>query len=153
MKRRDFLGLSVGGSVAALSPRALAQAPVKEIRIGYQKTGVLVIARQQAILEKRFADKQISVKWIEFTSGPPLLEAMSTGSVDFGAVGDSPPIFAQAANANIVYVAASPITHRQGILVPAGSAIQATADLKGKRIGVAKGTSAHNVLIAALEKA
>jgi sulfonate transport system substrate-binding protein len=153
MKRREFLGLSVGGAVVALTSRARAQATVKEIRIGYQKTGVLVIARQQSILEKPFAAKQIAIKWIEFTSGPPLLEAMSTGSVDFGAVGDTPPIFAQAANANIVYVAGSPITNGQGILVPANSPIRTIADLRGKRIGFAKGTSAHNVLIATLEKA
>ena len=53
---------------------------------------------------------------------------MSTGSVDLGAVGDTPPIFAQAANANIVYVAGSPITNGQGILVPANSTIRAIAD-------------------------
>src|SRR5437868_15510579 len=143
MKRRDFRKVSVGGAAIALSPRARAQAPVKEIRIGYQKTGVLVITRQQAILEKHFATKQISIKWIEFTSGPPMMEAMSTGSVDLGAVGDSPPIFAQAANANIVYVAGSPITNGQGILVPANSPIRAIGDLRGKRIGFGKGTSAH----------
>ena len=153
MKRREFLGLSVGGAVAALSSRAVAQAPVKEIRIGYQKTGVLVIARQQAVLEKHFAPRQITIKWIEFTSGPPLLEAMSSGSVDFGAVGDTPPIFAQAANANVVYVAGSPITNGQGILVPSNSPIRAITDLKGKRIGFTKGSSAHNVVIATLEKA
>ena len=153
MKRREFLGLSVGGAIAALSSRAKAQATVKEIRIGYQKTGVLVIARQRAVLEKRFAGRQIGIKWIEFTSGPPLLEAMSTGSVDLGAVGDTPPIFAQAANANIVYIAGSPITNGQGILVPANSSIRTIVDLKGRRIGFAKGTSAHNVLIATLEKA
>ena len=112
-----------------------------------------MIARQQAILEKHFAAKQIAIKWIEFTSGPPLLEAMNTGSVDFGSVGDTPPIFAQAANANIVYVAGSQITNGQGILVPANSPIRTIADLKGKRIGFAKGTSAHNVLVATLEKA
>ena len=154
MKRREFLKLSLGtAAVAALSQQAQAQAGIKEIKIGYQKTGVLVIARQQALLEKHFSAKQIAIKWIEFTSGPPLLEAMSTGSVDFGAVGDTPPIFAQAANANIVYVAGSPITNGQGILVPAHSTIRGIADLKGKRIGFAKGTSAHNVLIATLEKA
>jgi sulfonate transport system substrate-binding protein len=153
MKRREFLGLSVGGAIAALSSRAEAQTTIKEIRVGYQKTGVLVIARQQAVLEKRFASKQIGIKWIEFTSGPPLLEAMSTGSVDLGAVGDTPPIFAQAANANIVYVAGSPITDGQGILVPANSNIRTIADLKGKRVGFTKGTSAHNVVIATLEKA
>ena len=153
MKRREFLGLSVGGAIAALSSRAEGQTTVKEIRIGYQKTGVLVIARQQAVLERRFAEKQISIKWIEFTSGPPLLEAMSIGSVDLGAVGDTPPIFAQAANANGVYVAGSRITNGQGILVPANSGIRSIADLKGKRVGFTKGSSAHNVVIATLEKA
>jgi sulfonate transport system substrate-binding protein len=160
MQRRDFLKLSIGTmTAAALSRQASAQAALKEqaslkeIRIGYQKTGVLVIARQQEVLEKHFAERQIAVKWIEFTSGPPMMEAMSTGSVDLGAVGDTPPIFAQAANANIVYVAGSPITNGQGILVSANSGIRTLADLKGKRVGVAKGTSAHNVLIAALEKA
>ena len=154
MKRREFLGLSLGtAAVAALLSQLSAQAAVKEIRIGYQKTGVLVIARQQAVLENHFATQQIAIKWLEFTSGPPLLEAMSTGSVDFGSVGDTPPIFAQAANANIVYVAGSPITNGQGILVPAKSGIRTIADLRGKRIGFAKGTSAHNVLIATLEKA
>jgi sulfonate transport system substrate-binding protein len=153
MKRREFLGLSVGGAIAALSSRAEAQTTVKEIRVGYQKTGVLVIARQQAVLERRFAGQKIGIKWIEFTSGPPLLEAMSTGSVDLGAVGDTPPIFAQAANANIVYVAGSPITNGQGILVPANSGIRSITDLKGKRVGFTKGTSAHNVVIATLEKA
>ena len=154
MKRRDFLKLSFGVTAAAsLSREVRAQASVKEIRIGYQKTGVLVIARQRAVLEKRFAGRQIGIKWIEFTSGPPLLEAMSTGSVDIGAVGDTPPIFAQAANANIVYIEGSPITNGQGILVPANSSIRTIADLKGRRIGFAKGTSAHNVLIATLEKA
>ena len=101
MKRREFLKLSLGATAAAsLSREVRAQASIKEIRVGYQKTGVLVIARQQALLERHFATKQIGIKWIEFTSGPPLLEARSTGSVDFGAVGDTPPIFAQAANAS-----------------------------------------------------
>src|SRR6185437_1400779 len=78
---------------------------------------------------------------------------MSTGSVDLGSVGDTPPIFAQAANANVVYVAGSRITNGQGILVPANSGIRSIADLKGKRVGFTKGSSAHNVVIATLEKA
>src|SRR3954447_15727492 len=47
MKRRQFLKLSAGVAVAALSAPARARENVKEIRIGYQKTGVLVITRQQ----------------------------------------------------------------------------------------------------------
>jgi sulfonate transport system substrate-binding protein len=78
---------------------------------------------------------------------------MSIGSVDLGSVGDTPPIFAQAANANVLYVAGSRITNGQGILVPANSGIRSIADLKGKRVGFTKGSSAHNVVIATLEKA
>lgn len=155
--RRDFLKrLLASAALVGASSQLLAQggqAPLKEIRIGYQKTGVLVIARQQGVLEKYFGSKGTTIKWVEFTSGPPLLEAMSIGSIDFGAVGDSPPIFAQAANANIVYAAGQTITNGQGILVPPNSPIRAIADLKGKRVAFTKGSSAHNVVVQTLEKA
>lgn len=154
MRRRQFLQLSAGTAIAAaLSTRASAETATTEIRIGYQKNGVLVIARQREALEKHFAPQNIGVKWVEFSSGPPMLEAMNVGSVHYGAVGDSPPIFAQAAGAAIVYAAGQPITNGQGILVPNDSAIRTLADLRGKRIGFTKGSSAHNVLLLALEKA
>jgi sulfonate transport system substrate-binding protein len=151
MKRREFLKLSLGtAAVAALSQRA--QADIREIRIGYQKNGVLVIARQRATLEQHFAPQGIAVKWVEFSSGPPMLEAMNVGSVDYGAVGDSPPVFAQSAGAAVVYAAGQPITNGQGILVPGNSPIRTIADLRGKRIGFTKGSSAHNVVVQTLEK-
>lgn len=153
MDRRTLLGGLVGISAASLVRAANAQAASKEFRIGYQKTGVLVITRQQGVLERRFAKLGIAVKWVEFTSGPPLLEAMNVGSIDLGAVGDSPPIFAQAAGAAIVYVAGAPINNGQAILVKPNSPIRSLADLKGRRIAFTKGSSAHNVVIAALEKA
>ena len=154
MRRRDFLKLSAGtAAFAALSAPAIAQGAAKEIRIGYQKNGVLVIARQQAALEKHFSPLGIEVKWVEFSSGPPMMEAMNVGSVDYGAVGDSPPVFAQAAGAAIVYAAGQPITNGQGILVPKDSPIRSIAELRGKRIGFTKGSSAHNIVVQTLEKA
>jgi sulfonate transport system substrate-binding protein len=154
MQRREFLKWSIGtAATAVVSRQAAAQTGLKEIRIGYQKNGVLVIARQQATLEKHFAPEGIDVKWVEFSSGPPMLEAMNVGSVDYGAVGDSPPVFAQSAGANIVYAAGQPITNGQGILVQANSPIRTIADLKGKRVGFTKGSSAHNIIVQTLEKA
>lgn len=154
MQRRDFLKLSVGtAAAAAFASGTNAQGAVKEIRIGYQKTGVLVITRQRAALEKHFAPQGIDVKWVEFSSGPPMMEAMNVGSVDYGGVGDSPPVFAQAAGAAIVYAAGQPVTNGQGILVPKDSPIRVIADLKGKRVGFTKGSSAHNVVVQTLEKA
>jgi len=153
MKRRDFLKLSLGSAaIAGLSSPMHAQAGVKEIRIGYQKNGVLVIARQRATLEDHFKPRGVDVKWVEFSSGPPMMEAMNVGSIDYGAVGDSPPVFAQAAGAAIVYAAGQPVTNGQGILVPETSPIQRIADLKGKRIGFTKGSSAHNIVVQTLEK-
>jgi sulfonate transport system substrate-binding protein len=134
--------------------RSSAQgARLKELKIGYQKNGILVIARQQATFENQFKKDGIDVKWVEFTAGPPMMEAMNAGSIDFGAVGDSPPIFAQAAGANIVYAAGQPITNGQGILVQQNSPIKTLADLKGKRIAFTRGSSANNVVLVALEKA
>jgi sulfonate transport system substrate-binding protein len=73
MQRRDFLKFSLGtAALAALPSRVSAQTGVKEIRVGYQKNGVLVITRQQAALEKHFATQGIEVKWVEFSSGSPL---------------------------------------------------------------------------------
>ncbi|UYO41930.1 sulfonate ABC transporter substrate-binding protein [Rhodopseudomonas palustris] len=153
MQRRQFLQLSAGAALLPILSRSAAAEPLTEIRIGYQKNGVLVIARQRRTLEEHFAGQNIGIKWLEFSSGPPMLEAMNVGSIHYGAVGDSPPIFAQAAGAAIVYAAGQPITNGQGILVPKDSPIRGLADLKGKRIGFTKGSSAHNVVLLALKKA
>src|SRR6202044_1300001 len=123
--RRRFLVTSAVAAFSGLAGApANAQAPT-ELRIGYQKNGVLVVAREQAVLEKRFAASGITVTWLDFPSGPPMLEAMNAGSVDFGQVGDTPPIFAQAGGAKIVYVAGQPITNGQGILVKPDGDIRA----------------------------
>lgn len=153
MRRRHFLKFTLGASAAALwALPSRAQSALKEVRIGYQKNGVLVIARERRVLENHFNPLGIDVKWVEFSSGPPMLEAVGIGSVDYGAVGDSPPIFAQAAGAAIVYAAGQPITNGQGILVPKDSAIRSLSDLKGKRVAFTKGSSAHGVIVLALEK-
>lgn len=135
----------------AAGPTLAADLP-EAFRVGYQKIGILVVARNQGTIEKRLADQGVPVEWIEFSSGPPLLEAMNAGSIDFGITGDTPPIFAQAGGAAITYVAALPPNGPgEGIVVKPDSAIHTVADLKGKRVGFRKGSSAQNLLVAALE--
>ncbi len=155
MRRREFIKLSLGTvALTTLSSVARAEATPKEIRIGTQKGGFFPSVRQRHSLEDVFQPLGIEVKWIDFQFGPPLLEAINVGSVDFGYVGDAPPIFAQAAGARIRYAAAVKQNgSTQAIIVPQDSPIKTLADLKGKRIAFGKGSSAHNLLVAALEKA
>ncbi|MBV8696317.1 MAG: sulfonate ABC transporter substrate-binding protein, partial [Bradyrhizobium sp.] len=97
MKRRDFLKLSVGSiATAALVRPSRAEGAPKEIRIGTQKGGFFPAVRQRHTLEDAFQPLGVEIKWVDFQFGPPLLEAINVGSVDFGYVGDTPPIFAQA---------------------------------------------------------
>ncbi len=130
----------------------VAGAPAR-LRIGYQKSAVnLVVLKQHGVLEKRLPGTQVS--WLEFPAGPQLLEALSAGSLDFGLTGDSPPVFAQAAGKDLRYVGAEPPKpESSAILVQADSPLRALADLKGRRIALQKGSSAHYLLVRALDKA
>jgi len=124
------------------------------VRIGYQKAATILSAmKAQKDLENAFKKSSASVTWAEFPSGPPMLEAMNAGSIDFGYTGESPPIFAQAGGNPFVYVAYDPWGPKaEAILVPKNSSIKTLPDLKGKRIAVAKGSNSNYLLVKALEK-
>jgi sulfonate transport system substrate-binding protein len=150
LTRRSVLGAIAAAPVGA---KAIAGDAPREFRIGYQKSGILVVARQQGTLEARLKSLGVeNVRWIEFQYGPPLMEALGLGALDFGAAGDTPPIFAQAAGSKIVYAAATP-AQQSAILVPPGSPLTNLSDLKGKKLAFAKGSSSHNFVIQALARA
>lgn len=131
---------------------ASAQDPA-QFRIGYQKGSVsLVLAKSHRLLEQRFPTTKIS--WIEFPAGPQMLEALNVGSIDLGSTGDIPPIFAQVAGADLLYVGVEPPKPKaEVILVPENSPIKTVADLKGHKVAFQKGSSSHNLLLRSLQKA
>ena len=152
LARAGFLGAAIAaGSFSFDAAQAADQ--LKEFRVGYQKgAAVLVIAKQQETFEKRLKALGVEqVTWVEFQFGPPLLEALGAGAVEIGMVGDTPPIFAQAAGADLVYVASTPAS-ASAIVVPTDSPIKAVEDLKGKKVAIAKGSSSHNLTIQALKQ-
>jgi sulfonate transport system substrate-binding protein len=126
----------------------------EQITVGYQKYGSLIILKGTGELEKRFKEHGVNVNWAEFQFGPPLLEAVNAGKVDIGIVGETPPVFAQAATgSSIVYVAHEPASPKgEGLLVKADSPIKSLVELKGKKVAVAKGSNSHYFLIQALAK-
>ena len=96
----------------------------------------------------------LRVEWVGFPAGPQLLEALNAGAIDFGHVGDAPPILAQAAGVSFVYTAAEPVrAHAEAIIVPADSPLKSVSDLAGKRVALNKGSNVHYLLVRALEAA
>ncbi|MBC8141625.1 MAG: aliphatic sulfonate ABC transporter substrate-binding protein [Armatimonadetes bacterium] len=129
---------------------------VTDFRIGHQKADTLNLLKLRGTLDKRLAERGVKVQWLAFPAGPPLLEALGVNSLDFGSTGESPAIFAQAAGTPFVYVANIPNTNNNGdgqaLIVPKDSPIQTLADVKGKKIAVARASGAHNFLVQVLQK-
>lgn len=126
------------------------------LRLGFQKSSTLIaVLKAQGALEKQLAPLNVTLSWHEFTSGLPLLEALNLDNLDISAdVADTVPVFAQAAGAELTFVAQeAPSPAAQAIVVKEDSPIRRVADLKGKKVGFAKAAGVHYLLIAALDKA
>ncbi len=173
--RRRFLrqgslflgGLALAGTVNACStestpqataPATTAAAPAggsKAIRVGYQKSStILNLLKNQKRLEDRFKDESVNISFNEFAAGPQMLEALNVGSIDIAYTGETPPVFAQAAGAPLLYIAwedVGPLA--EALLVQQDSPIKAVADLKGKKVALNKGSNVHYLLVKALEEA
>jgi len=124
------------------------------LRIGYQKSGAFLLVRNEGTLEQKLKPLGYDIEWREFSSGPPVLEALNAGAIDIGHSGDAPLIFAQAKGVPFLYIGqslASPDS--TAILVPKDSPLKTIADLKGKKLAFAKGSSSHFVVAQALIKA
>jgi sulfonate transport system substrate-binding protein len=149
---RILSALTLTSVLASNAFAAETEAP-KTFRIGYQKGSVsMVLAKSHHLLEERFPNTKI--KWVEFPAGPQMLEALNVNSIDLGSTGDIPPIFAQAAGADLLYVGAEPPKPKaEVILVAKNSPYKTVADLKGHKVAFQKGSSSHNLLLRALEKA
>ena len=120
------------------------------LQVGDQKGGTESLLRAAGALD----DLPYQIAFSTFTSGPPQVEAATAGKIDFAITGNTPPIFGAASNAKVKVVSA----YDGGgvgdqILVHADSPIQSIADLRGKRIAVGKGSSAHGHILGQLQKA
>jgi sulfonate transport system substrate-binding protein len=151
--RRWIAGAVLSVSIVAAAVSA-SYGQEKVVRIGFQKYGKLVLLKSKGSLDEKLKAVGYKAMWTEFPSGPPLLEALNVGAIDFGNTGEAPPVFAQAAGAPIQYVAYEPPAPKgEAILVPKDSPLKSVADLKGKKVALNKGSNVHYLLVKALEKA
>ncbi|WP_319452140.1 MULTISPECIES: ABC transporter substrate-binding protein [unclassified Mycobacterium] len=120
------------------------------LQIGDQKGGTEALLRAANALD----GLPYKVVFSTFTSGPPQVEAATAGKIDFAITGNTPPIFGAASNAKVKVVAAyDGGGNGDQVLVHTDSPITTIADLKGKRIAVGKGSSAHGHILAQLKNA
>jgi sulfonate transport system substrate-binding protein len=151
--QRTTISGNVSGTNVAANSSIDSGSKTKVLRMGFQQAGDLV--KVTGVLEKRLEPLGIKVEWAQFVQGPQLMEAMNVDKIDLGSVGETPPIFAQAAGARIVYVVGSKTTPETGrasiIAVPPESPIQKVEEIKGKDVYFQKASASHYFIIRALQ--
>lgn len=156
-RRRTLLQGALGLSAlsgAGLPATSFGATSAKEFRVGWQKGSNLAILKARGNLDERLKKEGVAVRWVEFTAGPQMLEALNVGGIDFACVGETPPVFAQAAGADLRYVASEPPAPRaEKILVQKDSPIKSVAELKGKRVALNRGSNVHYFIVKSLERA
>jgi sulfonate transport system substrate-binding protein len=137
---------------ASASPSSSVNLSSVTLNVGDQKgTGAEAILKAAGLL----STLPFHVTWADFTSGPPMLEAMASGSVDVGGVGDAPPVFAAAGGEGVEIVGARevPTGDQDALLVPKGSPITSIQQLKGKKIAYGSGSSGNYQMLTVLTAA
>jgi len=126
-----------------------SRATERVLRIGDQKGGLHALMNAANVL-----DISYRIEWMVFPAAAPLFEALRSGAIDAGWVGDAPFVFAAAASAPVkaIYAARADGTST-AILAAPQTPIHIPEDLKGKRIAVARGSIGHYILARTLESA
>lgn len=93
------------------------------------------------------------VVWARYADGRETATRLREGGIQVGATGSTPPIVAQAAGDEIVYLGRSePHPESGGVIVPAGSRCQTVADLAGGSIAFAVGSWQTHAYVELLDR-
>ena len=158
--------MGVNGNAAAVGGRlalaclglalSLWTGPVlagETVRFAYQDRAGSVLA-QTALAQGYFEAAGVTVEPKIANNGPATAEALFTGAADLADMGDTAAVILAARQPDAVVLASHATGEgRHRLLVRADSPAASLADLRGKRIGVKKGTSTYGGLLAALERA
>jgi sulfonate transport system substrate-binding protein len=145
---------------SATTPSAKVVAPAKKLKgvvlnVGDQAgTGAEAVLEAAKLINANGVLKDgLQVKWADFTSGPPILQAIASGSLDIGGVGDAPPVFADPASKEVIVGVLKNSATNAALLVRANSPITSISQLAGKTVAVGTGTAANYHFLTVLQKA
>ncbi|MCI1045388.1 ABC transporter substrate-binding protein [Caballeronia zhejiangensis] len=144
---------------ALIGPAQAADPAVVRIGVAQQGTGDPPVfggsPAATALLQHRVEDalqpEHIKVEWIFFKgAGPAVNEALANKQLDFAYQGDLPSVLGRANGLKTHLLLASNVRTGVYLAVPPDSDIKSIKDLKGKRVGIFRGTNlqlvADNVL-------
>jgi aliphatic sulfonates family ABC transporter substrate-binding protein len=141
---------SMGSGLAV--PHALAET-ILPIKIGYQSSSaddwLLFAARDLKLFER----VGLAPEYTPFVAGPPMIEAAQNKSIDVAIVKTIPFLSGLSQGVDWVMIGIySEGAYSEGLVVRKDSGIDTPGDLKGKRIGYFRGSSAHYGVIMILRQ-
>src|SRR5262245_37090737 len=123
------------------------------IRVGWQPTTTVEAQIAHALQKTDILERnRLKGQFTMFSFGPAVNEALVSGAIDIGFVGDMPSISLVAVNAPITVIGRQSV-FRGAVIASAKSDIKSVVDLKGKKVHGPVGSSIYLATLAMLEKA
>lgn len=153
-RRRDVLAMGGGLVAAAQGLRgARAQSGPAAVRFGWQPTTTVQAQIAHTLAKTDVLERnRLSGTATMFSFGPAVNEALLSGAVDLGFIGDMPSVSLTATGAPVTILARMS-TFRGSILASPGSGVRSVGDLKGKRLHGPFGSSIYLAALGMLRQA
>lgn len=129
-------------------------------------TAGLIIQRLQLLShflpkDGRYSGIQFQIEWQNFATGSPIVTGLDSGTLNIGILGDYPlllsalpnPETAQYNTRLVSFVSSNPDGSGNAFIVPLQSKVETIADLRGQNIAVPLRSSAHGMVMRALQAA
>ena len=150
---RALLAVSISWSAFAGATANEIRIAVSDIGAGNKPAGggLVDVIYSQKRLEQELANSGVKVNWLFIKgAGPVINEGFANHQIDMAYLGDLASIIGHAGglDTTVIGVAARGINHY--LAVPKGSNVHSLGDLKGKRIGLFRGTAAELSFVSAL---
>ncbi len=124
---------------------------VTKVKVAYMPNFASLNAVVAGINTGAFEEEGIEVEMVEFADGPTIIAAMESGSIDVGYIGPGAHVLSIQGTADIF--AFAHLGNADEVIASKDKGINDIADLKGKTIAVASGTSSETILNMTLKEA
>ncbi len=126
------------------------------LRISYVRSPFnlqTIVMKEHQLLEQKLAPLGVKVEWIEINSGAKQAQALASGDLDIGGVMNTTSVMMANGEGNPIKIIAG-VSRPTDVfaIVAAKGGITTPTELRGKTIAGPKGTTLHQLLVAALVK-